>query len=59
MWMYAIAVSRVLRAAKIVELRLACNVPQDIDDWIETARAGWRPGDSRAATLRRAADAAH
>jgi excisionase family DNA binding protein len=29
-------------------------IPEDLDDWIDRARAVWRPGDSRAATLRRA-----
>ena len=27
-------------------------VPQDIDEWIEVARAAWHPADCRAATLR-------
>ncbi|HME01830.1 MAG TPA: helix-turn-helix domain-containing protein [Solirubrobacteraceae bacterium] len=30
-------------------------VPEDIDAWIDAARAGWWPGDSKRATLRRAA----
>ena len=29
-------------------------VPQDIDEWIDRARAAWRPADSPTATLRRA-----
>lgn len=59
-WLYAAA-----RDGRIPSVRIGgpCGplrfVPQDIEDWIETARAGWRPGDSRAATLRHAADAAH
>ena len=28
-------------------------VPEDLDEWIEAARAAWRPGDSGQATLRR------
>jgi excisionase family DNA binding protein len=32
-------------------------VPQDLDEWIDAARAAWNPGDSRAATLRRTASA--
>src|ERR1700737_4453926 len=28
-------------------------VPEDLDRWIDAARAGWRPGDSGAAPLRR------
>jgi len=32
-------------------------VPQDIDEWIDAARAAWRPGDSPLAHLRRAAGA--
>ena len=32
-------------------------VPQDLDEWIDAARAAWNPGDSRSATLRRAAGA--
>ena len=30
-------------------------VPQDLDEWIDAARAAWNPGDSRSATLRRVA----
>jgi len=30
-------------------------VPDDIDDWIDAARAAWLPGESVRATLRRAA----
>lgn len=29
-------------------------VPADLERWIEEARRAWRPGDSSAATLRRA-----
>jgi len=32
-------------------------VPQDLDEWIDAARAAWHPADSRVATLRRAAGA--
>ncbi len=32
-------------------------VPQDLDEWIDAARAAWNPGDSRSVTLRRVADA--
>jgi excisionase family DNA binding protein len=32
-------------------------VPQDLDEWIDAARAAWNPGDSRSATLRRVAGA--
>jgi excisionase family DNA binding protein len=32
-------------------------VPQDIDEWIDRARAAWRPADSPTATLRRAGGA--
>jgi excisionase family DNA binding protein len=31
-------------------------VEEDIDRWLEEARAAWRPGDSSAATLRRTVD---
>jgi excisionase family DNA binding protein len=30
-------------------------VPEDLDEWIDRARAAWRPGDSTRATLGRAA----
>lgn len=30
-------------------------VQADLDAWLEEARAAWRPGDSSASTLRRAA----
>jgi excisionase family DNA binding protein len=29
-------------------------IPEDLDAWIDRARTAWRPGDSGAATLRRA-----
>jgi len=32
-------------------------VPQDLDEWIDAARAAWHPADSRLATLRRTAGA--
>jgi excisionase family DNA binding protein len=31
-------------------------VADDVDRWIDEARAAWRPGDTSAATLRRAGD---
>jgi excisionase family DNA binding protein len=33
-------------------------VPEDLEAWLDEARAAWRPGDSSAATLRRLSDAA-
>jgi hypothetical protein len=30
----------------------------DLEAWLDEARAAWRPGDTRAATLRRMSDAA-
>jgi excisionase family DNA binding protein len=32
-------------------------VPEDLERWLCDARAAWRPGDSSAATLRRAGSA--
>ena len=31
-------------------------VPEDLERWLDVARAGWRPGESPQATLRRATD---
>jgi excisionase family DNA binding protein len=33
-------------------------VPEDLEAWLDEARAAWRPGDTSAATLRRVSDAA-
>jgi len=33
-------------------------VPEDLEAWLDEARAAWRPGDTSAATLRRLAEAA-
>jgi excisionase family DNA binding protein len=33
-------------------------VPEDLDAWLDEARAAWRPGDTSAATLRRMSQAA-
>jgi hypothetical protein len=33
-------------------------VPEDLDAWLNEARAAWRPGDTSAATLRRISEAA-
>ena len=33
-------------------------VPEDLEAWIDEARAAWRPGDTSAATLRRMSEAA-
>ena len=33
-------------------------VPEDLEAWLDEARAAWRPGDTSAATLRRLSEAA-
>lgn len=33
-------------------------VPEDLEAWLDEARAAWRPGDMSAATLRRMSEAA-
>jgi excisionase family DNA binding protein len=33
-------------------------VPEDLEAWLDEARAAWRPGDTSAATLRRMSEAA-
>jgi excisionase family DNA binding protein len=33
-------------------------VPEDLEAWLDEARAAWRPGDKSAATLRRLSEAA-
>lgn len=33
-------------------------VPEDLEAWLDEARAAWRPGDTSAATLRRLSQAA-
>lgn len=34
-------------------------IERDLDTWIEQARRAWMPGDSSAATIRRASSQAH
>lgn len=59
-WLYDAA-----KAGRVPSLRIGgANgplrfVPADLERWIDDARAAWRPGDSSAATLRRAAAEHH
>jgi len=58
-WLYAAA-----KDGRIPSLRIGGPdgplrfVPEDLEAWLDEARAAWRPGDTSAATLRRLAEAA-
>lgn len=55
-WLYAAAAEGRIPSIRLGgpegPLRFA---PEDLERWLEQARAGWRPGDSAQATLSRAA----
>jgi excisionase family DNA binding protein len=58
-WLYAAA-----KNGRIPSIRIGGPdgpvrfVPEDLEAWLDEARAAWRPGDSSAATLRRMSEAA-
>jgi excisionase family DNA binding protein len=58
-WLYAAAKTGRIPAIRVGgpegPLRF---VLEDVERWIEEARASWRPGDTSAATLRRMSEAA-
>jgi excisionase family DNA binding protein len=58
-WLYAAA-----KDGRIPSIRIGGPdgpvrfVAEDLEAWLDEARAAWRPGDSSAATLRRMSEAA-